>query len=308
MTNGIVNVYKEKGFTSFDVVAKMRGIFHQKKVGHTGTLDPDAEGVLPVCLGSATKVCDVLTDKDKEYEAVLLLGLVTDTQDVTGTVLSEHEVSVTEEEVRDAVLSFVGDIMQVPPMFSALKVNGQKLCDLARQGVEVERKARPVVIYGIEILDMRLPRVHMRVHCGKGTYIRTLCRDIGEKLGCGGCMERLLRTRVSDFALRDALRLSEIEDALAAGKTDFIRPVDSVFMQYPAVTVAPEAQKLLDNGNRIPQEMADGHPESGQTVRMCDAAGAETVRLYDAADRFVGLYSYEQGNADYKPVKLFFDR
>lgn len=308
MTNGIVNVYKEKGFTSFDVVAKMRGIFHQKKVGHTGTLDPDAEGVLPVCLGSATKVCDVLTDKDKEYEAVLLLGLVTDTQDVTGTVLSEHEVSVTEEEVRDAVLSFVGDIMQVPPMFSALKVNGKKLCDLARQGVEVERKARPVVIHGIEILDMRLPRVHMRVHCGKGTYIRTLCRDVGERLGCGGCMERLLRTRVSDFALRDALRLSEIEEALAAGKTDFIRPVDSVFMQYPAVTAAPEAQKLLDNGNRIPQEMADGHPESGQTVRMCDAAGAETVRLYDAANRFVGLYSYERGTADYKPFKLFFDR
>lgn len=297
MTNGIVNVYKEKGFTSFDVVAKMRGIFHQKKVGHTGTLDPDAEGVLPVCLGSATKVCDVLTDKDKEYEAVLLLGLETDTQDVTGTVLSEHEVSVTEEEVRDAVLSFVGDIMQVPPMFSALKVNGKKLCDLARKGVEVERKARPVVIHGIEILDMRLPRVHMRVHCGKGTYIRTLCRDVGEKLGCGGCMERLLRTRVSDFALRDALRLSEIEEALAAGKTDFIRPVDSVFMQYPAVTAAPEAQKLLDNGNRIPQEMADGHPESGQTVRMCDTAG-----------RFIGLYCYERDTADYKPVKLFFDR
>ncbi|MCH5334091.1 MAG: tRNA pseudouridine(55) synthase TruB, partial [Agathobacter sp.] len=201
MTNGIVNVYKEKGFTSFDVVAKMRGIFHQKKVGHTGTLDPDAEGVLPVCLGSATKVCDVLTDKDKEYEAVLLLGLETDTQDVTGTVLSEREVSVTEEEVRSVVSSFVGDIMQVPPMFSALKVNGQKLCDLARKGVEVERKARPVTVHEIEILDMQLPRVHMRVHCGKGTYIRTLCRDIGERLGCGGCMEQLVRTRVSDFAL-----------------------------------------------------------------------------------------------------------
>ncbi len=297
MTNGIVNVYKEKGFTSFDVVAKMRGIFHQKKVGHTGTLDPDAEGVLPVCLGSATKVCDVLTDKDKEYEAVLLLGLVTDTQDVTGTVLSEHEVTVTEEEVRDAVLSFVGDIMQVPPMFSALKVNGQKLCDLARKGVEVEREARPVVIHGIEILDMRLPRVHMRVHCGKGTYIRTLCRDVGERLGCGGCMERLLRTRVSDFALRDAMRLSEIEEALAAGRTDFIRPVDSVFKQYPAVTALPEAQKLLDNGNRLPQEMADGHSEGGQTVRICDAAG-----------RFIGLYCYERDTADYKPVKLFFDR
>ena len=297
MTNGIVNVYKEKGFTSFDVVAKMRGIFHQKKVGHTGTLDPDAEGVLPVCLGSATKVCDVLTDKDKEYEAVLLLGLETDTQDVTGTVLSEREVSVTEEEVRSVVSSFVGDLMQVPPMFSALKVNGQKLCDLARKGVEVERKARPVTVHEIEILDMQLPRVHMRVHCGKGTYIRTLCRDIGERLGCGGCMEQLVRTRVSDFALRDALRLSEIAEALAAGKTDFIRPVDSVFMQYPAVTAAPEAKKLIDNGNRIPKELTDGDFEGGQTVRICDVSG-----------RFIGLYSYEPKTGDYRPFKLFFDR
>ena len=297
MTNGIVNVYKEKGFTSFDVVAKMRGIFHQKKVGHTGTLDPDAEGVLPVCLGSATKVCDVLTDKDKEYETVLLLGLETDTQDVSGAVLSEREVSVTEEEVRSVISSFVGDLMQVPPMFSALKVNGQKLCDLARKGVEVERKARPVTVHEIEILDMRLPRVYMRVHCGKGTYIRTLCRDIGEMLGCGGCMEQLVRTRVSDFALQDALWLSEIEEALAAGKTDFIRPVDSVFQHYPAVTAAPEAQKFIDNGNRIPKELTDGEFTGGQTVRLCDAAG-----------RFVGLYSCERDTQDYKPVKLFFDR
>lgn len=299
MTNGIVNVYKERGYTSFDVVAKMRGMFHQKKIGHTGTLDPEAEGVLPVCLGSATKVCDVLTDKDKEYEAVLLLGLATDTQDATGEVLLRREVRVADEEVQRALLSFVGEIMQVPPMYSALKVNGQKLCDLARKGVEVERKARPVTVYGIEILDMCLPRVHMRVHCGRGTYIRTLCSDIGEKLGCGGCMERLLRTRVSDFALRDALRLSEIGEALAAGKTDFIRPVDSVFLQYPAVTAAEEAQKLLDNGNRLPAALLTGAdaPETG----------TGTVRLYDAAGRFAGLYTREQKAGDYRPLKLFFD-
>lgn len=297
MTNGIVNVYKERGYTSFDVVAKMRGMFHQKKIGHTGTLDPEAEGVLPVCLGSATKVCDVLTDKDKEYEAVLLLGLATDTQDATGEVLLRREVRVADVEVRRALLSFVGEIMQVPPMYSALKVNGQKLCDLARKGVEVERKARPVTVYGIEILDMSLPRVHMRVHCGRGTYIRTLCSDIGEKLGCGGCMERLLRTRVSDFALRDALRLSEIGEALAAGKTDFIRPVDSVFLQYPAVTAAPEAQKLLDNGNRLPAALLTG----------ADALETGTVRLYDAAGRFAGLYTREQKAGDYRPLKLFFD-
>lgn len=300
MTSGIVNVYKERGFTSFDVVAKMRGMFHQKKIGHTGTLDPDAEGVLPVCLGSATKVCDVLTDKDKEYEAVLLLGIATDTQDVTGEVLSRREVCVTDGEVQTALLSFVGEIMQVPPMYSALKVNGQKLCDLARKGVEVERKARPVTVYGIEILGMELPRVHMRVHCGRGTYIRTLCSDVGEKLGCGGCMERLVRTRVSDFAIEDALRLSEIEDALAAGNTDFIRPVDSVFLQYPAVTAVREAQKLLDNGNRLPMSLV-----TGMDMLKTDTG---TVRLYDAAGRFVGLYTRETEAGDYRPLKLFFDR
>ena len=207
MINGIVNVYKEKGFTSFDVVAKMRGIFKQKKIGHTGTLDPDAEGVLPVCLGRATKVCDLLTDKDKEYETVLLLGVVTDTQDLTGEVLARKEVNASENEVKSAILSFVGEYMQVPPMYSALKVNGQKLCDLARKGVTVERKARPVTIHGIEILSVDLPEVRMRVHCSKGTYIRTLCQDIGEKLGCGGCMKLLLRTRVAAFALKDALKL-----------------------------------------------------------------------------------------------------
>ena len=188
MINGIVNVYKEKGYTSFDVVAKLRGILKTRKIGHTGTLDPDAEGVLPVCLGKATKVCDLLTDKNKEYEAVMLLGKVTDTQDITGTVLREAPVAVTEDEVREAVMGFVGDYMQIPPMYSALKVNGKKLCDLARQGVTVERAPRLVQILSTEILSVDLPRVHMRVECSKGTYIRTLCQDIGEKLGCGACM------------------------------------------------------------------------------------------------------------------------
>ena len=175
MINGIVNVYKESGFTSFDVVAKMRGIFHQKKIGHTGTLDPDAQGVLPVCLGRATKVCDLLTDKDKEYEAVMLLGMTTDTQDVSGNVLSRQEVTVSEDAVKTVIASFEGEYMQIPPMYSALKVNGQKLCDLARKGIEVERKARPVTIHKIQILEINLPRVCMRVECSKGTYIRTLC-------------------------------------------------------------------------------------------------------------------------------------
>ena len=183
MLNGILNVYKEKGYTSHDVVAKLRGIAGQKKIGHTGTLDPQAEGVLPVCLGKATKVCDLLTDKDKVYEAVLLLGQTTDTQDTTGTVLEQSAVTCSEEEVKKAIMGFVGAYEQIPPMYSALKVNGKKLCDLARNGIEVERKPRPIQIYEIEIEDIELPRVTMRVHCSKGTYIRTLCHDIGLKMG-----------------------------------------------------------------------------------------------------------------------------
>ena len=201
MLSGIINVYKEKGYTSFDVVAKLRGILKIKKIGHTGTLDPDAEGVLPVCLGKATKVCGLLTDKDKEYETVLLLGTTTDTQDVSGAVLEQKAVAVSGQQVKEAIMSFVGDYLQTPPMYSALKVDGKKLCDLARAGVTVERKPRPVRILSITILEITLPRVRMRVECSKGTYIRTLCQDIGERLGCGGCMETLLRTRVADFRI-----------------------------------------------------------------------------------------------------------
>ena len=296
MINGIVNVYKEKGFTSFDVVAKMRGIFKQKKIGHTGTLDPDAEGVLPVCLGRATKVCDLLTDKDKEYETVLLLGVVTDTQDLTGEVLERKEVNASENEVKSAILSFVGEYMQVPPMYSALKVNGQKLCDLARKGVTVERKARPVTIHGIEILSVDLPEVRMRVHCSKGTYIRTLCQDIGEKLGCGGCMKSLLRTRVAAFALKDALKLDELESKLKSGDESFIHSVDSVFEQYEKASVLEKADKLVRNGNRIPEEFID---------HMQDAYKQECIRLYGWEQTFIGLYAYMPETKDFKPIKLF---
>lgn len=296
MINGIVNVYKEKGFTSFDVVAKMRGIFQQKKIGHTGTLDPDAEGVLPVCLGRATKVCDLLTDKDKEYEAVLLLGVVTDTQDLSGEVLEERPVTATEAEVREAILSFVGDYMQVPPMYSALKVNGQKLCDLARKGVTVERKARPVTIHAIEIISVNLPEVRMRVHCSKGTYIRTLCQDIGEKLGCGGCMKSLLRTRVAAFAIEDALKLDELEARLKSGDKSFIHSVDSVFMQYEKASILETADKLVRNGNRIPEELI---------CNMQDCYKKECIRLYGWEGTFIGLYAYKPETNDFKPIKLF---
>ncbi len=310
MVNGIINVYKEKGYTSFDVVAKLRGIFKQKKIGHTGTLDPDAEGVLPVCLGKATKVCELLTDKSKEYEAVLLLGKVTDTQDMTGTVLEEKEVNVTEAEVKAAVQSFVGDYMQVPPMYSALKVNGQKLCDLAREGKTVERKARPVKILSIDILDISLPRVTMRVHCSKGTYIRTLCQDIGEKLGCGGCMESLLRTKVSEFLLADALKLEQIEalvkestkdvpvDLCNAAVFPFVRSVDSVFLSYEKAVVDAKFGKVLYNGNRIEPEMISDFGESMKSA---------PVRIYDEKDHFIGIYEFQQERGNFKPVKVFME-
>ena len=208
----------------------MRGICKQKKIGHTGTLDPDAVGVLPVCLGSGTKLCDMLTDKDKEYEAELLLGVETDTQDVTGVVLKESQVTSTEEEVRAAIMGFVGDYMQIPPMYSALKVNGQKLYELARAGKEVEREARPVVILGIEILEVNLPVVRFRVACSKGTYIRTLCYDIGAKLGCGGTMKSLKRTKVGIFKVEDAITLEELEKLRDEDKIwDKLYPVESAF-------------------------------------------------------------------------------
>jgi tRNA pseudouridine55 synthase len=276
------------------VVARLRGIYHQKKIGHTGTLDPDAEGVLPVCLGKATRVCDLLTDKDKEYEAVLLLGVQTDTQDVSGTILSTAPVQATEEEVSAAIRSFVGVYDQVPPMYSALKVNGQKLCDLARKGVTVERKARRVHIYGIEISEMNLPEVKLRVSCSKGTYIRTLCQDIGEKLGCGGCMKSLVRTKVSDFLLADAHRIAEIE----ADPKGFVRPVDTVFLQYPKAVAEEAADKLLLNGNRLPEAMITDLSEEHR---------AGTVRLYDSRSNFIGLYAYQPEAKDFKPIKLFME-
>ncbi len=298
MINGIINVYKEKGYTSFDVVAKMRGIFRQKKIGHTGTLDPDAEGVLPVCLGKATKVCGLLTDKDKEYEAVLLLGVETDTQDIGGTVLRTAEVRAGEEEVQKAIASFAGQYEQVPPMYSALKVQGKRLYELARQGVTVEREARSVQIHEIEVLGIRLPEVQIRVRCSKGTYIRTLCRDIGARLGCGGCMKSLLRTRVAEFTLEQAHRLSEIEAMDPAEREGVLFPVDSVFSHLPKAFARKEADRLLANGNRIPQQMIVGlQPE------LCSGQ----IRIYNDNGDFIGLYAYQPEAEDFQPVKIFIE-
>lgn len=294
--NGVLNVYKEAGFTSHDVVAKLRGIVKQKKIGHTGTLDPDAEGVLPVCLGNATKLCGLLSDKEKTYEAVLLLGQTTDTQDVSGKVLSTSPVEVSEEEAREAVMSFLGDYDQVPPMYSALKVGGKKLYELAREGKEIERQARRVRILDIEIHRMELPEITFSVSCTSGTYIRTLCQDIGERLGCGGCMKHLLRTRVDRFAVEESLRLSEIEERMREGSLgEALLPVDEVFSSYPRLQMRTEADRLVHNGN----------PFSGQDVQ--EIFDGERVRVYDSTGKFVGIYGRheEKGGLLYRPVKMF---
>ena len=298
MVNGIVNVYKEKGYTSFDVVAKMRGIMHQKKIGHTGTLDPDAEGVLPVCLGKATKVCELLTDKDKIYEATLLLGVETDTLDISGKVLNEATVEVSEDQIREMINTFVGDIMQVPPMYSALKVNGQKLCDLARKGITVERKARPVHIFSIDILEINIPKVKIKVHCSKGTYIRTLCDDIGKKLGCYGCMKKLIRTKVSAFEIADSLKLEEIENMIQAEDFAFVSPIDSVFESYQSIYANSMADKFIKNGNKIPLSLISD-------VENIDLSA--DVRLYTYDKKFVGIYRYNESEEVIKPVKIFMD-
>ena len=297
MYHGIINIYKEAGFTSHDVVAKMRGILRQKKIGHTGTLDPDAVGVLPVCLGSGTKLCDMLTDKDKQYEAVLLLGVETDTQDTTGLVKEEKEVTASKEQVEETILSFVGDYQQIPPMYSALKVDGKKLYELARAGKEVERKPRPVVIHEIQILEMDLPRVRMLVSCSKGTYIRTLCHDIGQKLGCGGAMERLTRTKVSSFYIEDAITLKELEELKNQDKVaEKVIPVDKVFEYLPAFHVKEKYLYMVKNGNALyPNQV-----EEQEAVK----AGIE-VRMYDKEERFYGVYAYDETERRMKPVKMF---
>ena len=292
--NGIIVIRKEKGYTSHDVVAKLRGIVGQKKIGHTGTLDPEAEGVLPVALGKGTCLVELLTEKEKTYEAVMRLGVSTDTQDMTGVILKESEVSVTEEEIKNAASSFIGDQLQIPPMYSALKVNGKKLYELAREGKEVERKARPVHFYQIEILEIHLPLVKMRVSCSKGTYIRTLCHDMGEKLGCGGAMEALLRTKSGDFTLEQSMTLQETEEAVKAGTIEEkIISIEEVLSSYPAVYAKEEGDRLLANGNPLHEGLVKGDVREGW------------VRMYTSSGVFTGIYQWKKKRQQYFPVKMF---
>ena len=299
MYHGMINVYKEKGFTSHDVVAKLRGICKQKKIGHTGTLDPDAVGVLPVCLGCATRLCDMLTEKDKEYIAVFRLGIVTDTQDIAGKVLKEKEVTVSVEEVRDAIASFLGEQLQIPPMYSALKVNGKKLYELAREGKEIERQARPVTFHEIEILEENMPEFTIRVNCSKGTYIRTLCHDIGQKLSCGGTMVSLKRTKVAGFTIENACTLSQLQSLSDEGKLDTVLvPVEKIFEHLPKISVKEEAMKALLNGNQLKAE--------DLTQLSREAVDAKEVRVYGFDERFYGIYGYRRDRKLFCPVKMFF--
>ncbi len=293
--DGIINIYKERDYTSHDVVARLRGILHIKKIGHTGTLDPEAEGVLPCCIGKGTKLVDLIADRSKEYEAVMRLGVTTDTEDMTGNILSTSNVDANEEDIRKAVSSFVGEIDQIPPMYSALKVNGKKLYELAREGVTIKRKPRRITIEGIDIINIDLPLVTMKIGCSKGTYIRSLCRDIGEKLGCGAAMESLVRSRVGVFNIEDAIKLDEVEKLVDEGKIeDYIKSVDLMFSDIPKVVINEELNKKADNGNSF----------YNNELNVND----EEIRVYKQDGTFIGVYKYVKGERLYKPVKLFFTR
>ena len=298
MIHGILNVWKEKGYTSHDVVASLRKILDQRKIGHTGTLDPEAEGVLPLCLGKGTRLSGMLTDRDKVYETVLLLGRETDTQDATGQTLYEKDPSpLTQAEIQNCIQGYIGRIQQVPPMYSALKHQGKRLYELAREGKTVERQSRPVRIYEIQILGLELPRVRMRIHCSKGTYIRTLCHDIGRTLGVGGCMESLVRLRAGGFSAEESHTLEEIRRAKEDGRLEeLVLPVDTPFLDLPAFHLRPEAEKAGRNGNPLPREALAEQPEE---------LPGTSLRLYDGRGRFYGIYR-KTSKGELGPEKMFY--
>ena len=300
MIDGILNVYKEQVYTSFDVVAKLRGILKLKKIGHTGTLDPMAEGVLLVCLGKATKLVDLLTEGDKCYRATMKLGYETDTEDVTGETTAEGDAAVlaqlTQADVERAILSFVGKYDQIPPMYSAIKKDGKKLYEYARAGIEVKREPRPVEIYAIQDITKEADDTYsFDVYCSKGTYIRSLCRDIGRKLSCLAVLSGLLRKEVHGFSVTDALTLQEIEVRQADGTLqDAILPVDALLKQYPAYEITEQAENYLRNGNKLSPRFFKDMGERRDT----------RIRVYHAG-KFAALYDYKEEEQIYKPFKMF---
>lgn len=310
--DGIINVYKEAGFTSHDVVAKLRGILKQKKIGHTGTLDPAAIGVLPVCVGKATKVCELLTEKDKTYQAVCRLGMVTDTQDATGKVLEEHSIAgITEQKLRETVASFQGEIEQIPPMYSAIKVDGKKLYELAREGKTIERKPRKVNIMKIHIvqIDLEEQTFVMEITCSKGTYIRTLCHDIGQKLGVGAIMQSLVRTRVAGFHIKDALTLAQIEDLVQENKLqEKMYAIEAIFSDYPKRKVLKKYSKNLANGNILKKDQLEDLPisllaEMWINQSEWSVAHKDEYLIYDEEGNFKAIYR-KRGDT-FSVVKMF---
>ena len=284
--NGIVIVDKPQGWTSQDVTARLRRVFNTRRIGHGGTLDPLATGVLPVFVDRATRGVEFFEHAEKTYETVLQLGITTDTEDITGTVLSERDAFVTGSQLEEVLEKFRGEIMQVPPMYSALKVNGQKLCDLARKGREVERQPRPITIHELELLGMEAEGIRLRVRCSKGTYIRTLCKDIGEALGCGGCMKELRRVQAGEYTIDEAVPLETLLEAEDPGK--YLRSVDTMFRQYAAVTLTEKQEKRCRCGNSFTRPMADG-----------------TYRAYSQSGEFLMLAKVEDNVMS--TVKSFFE-
>lgn len=284
---GVINVYKEKGYTSHDVVNIVRKALNRVKTGHTGTLDPDAEGVLPICVGKATKLADYIMADIKEYIAELTLGITTTTQDSTGDIISTNEVKASKEDIENAVYSFKGEIYQIPPMYSAIKVNGKKLYELAREGKEIERKQRLINIYEIEIIEfLSAEKLKIRVLCSKGTYIRALCNDIGEKIGCGGIMSALLRTRSGQFKLEKSLKLEQVKVLAQDSKfEEFIISPEAVMPNLKKVTVSSKADKYLLNGNKI----------NTGFISNLSAEENEQVFVYDNNKRLIGIYQVCDG-------------
>ncbi|MDD5901008.1 MAG: tRNA pseudouridine(55) synthase TruB [Lachnospiraceae bacterium] len=301
--DGIINIRKEAGYTSHDVVAKLRGILRERRIGHTGTLDPQATGVLPVCIGKATKLCELMLDKEKTYEAVLLPGVITDTEDMTGNILERREVQITAEDIMRAAKHFTGKYGQIPPMYSALKVDGKRLYELAREGREIERKPREVELFENTPLSFSLREdgyvesAVLRVRCSKGTYIRSLLRDMGEYLGCGACMKSLVRTKAGVFALTDAVTLSQVEQARDTGHLEeILLPIDTFLANYPQGTILPEAERLLYNGNQLTLTMLR------DKVSLADG---DRIRLYDTKGRLIGLYFYRKDKNLLQSEKMF---
>ena len=274
--NGIVIVDKPQGWTSQDVAARLRRVFNTRRIGHGGTLDPMATGVLPVFVGRGTRAVEFFEHAEKIYETVLKPGVTTDTEDITGTILTQQEVSLTREQVEAVLPRFRGEILQIPPMYSALKVNGQKLYDLARKGIVVERKPRPITIHELTLLDIAPEGIRLRVHCSKGTYIRTLCKDIGEALGCGGCMAALRRVAAGAYTAGDAVALDALLET--DNPEQYLLPVDSMFRQHPAVTLTEKQEKRCRNGNSFSIQLPDG-----------------TYRVYSQGGEFLALSQVDNG-------------